>query len=343
MNKKTTNRILIIGNYKKNHGGISSQIDSLFTHLTDDNIYCSIFTLKRNYVAKLFIIIPLLKKAKTYNTLHIHGCSYLGFYPIMIGIIAGLILKKNTVVTFHGGGAQKFLKKLGFIAIPILKKANTITVMSSFLSEIFKKYNLKTKIIPNILDVQGLATVNRKNDFKNIKIISTRSLEPIYNINIIINSFAEILEIYPDSQLTIVGDGSQKENLKKIVNQNNINNILFTGRLSRIELHKKLTVSNFFVSISSFDNQPFSILEAFNAMIPVIAGNVGGIPDIITNDKNGFLLEKITSSHLSNKIIELYRNSSSLNEIIFNAKESLNGYKWQHIRKSVLSTYEIKL
>ena len=73
--------------------------------------------------------------------------------------------------------------------------------------------------------------------------------------------------------------------------------------------------SDIFIHLSLADNCPLTILEAMACGIPVVASKVGGIPELIEEDKNGILVEPKNSEELTIALKKLLENSSLREEM----------------------------
>ena len=76
---------------------------------------------------------------------------------------------------------------------------------------------------------------------------------------------------------------------EKVKNDNLTDCILFKGAVGEVTSH--FHEYDVFILPSLFEGMPITIIEAMAAGMPIIASNVGGIPDIITNRKNGILIK----------------------------------------------------
>jgi glycosyltransferase involved in cell wall biosynthesis len=134
-----------------------------------------------------------------------------------------------------------------------------------------------------------------------------------------------MLLINKNIKLKIVGNGPEKENLKKITEKLKINNqIEFFGYKNQNELKEIIKNSLAVVTPSQwYENCPLSILEAFSFGKPVIASNLGGIPELIKNGGNGFLFEPGNAKDLSEKINSLFENSERINSMGKFAQEQI--------------------
>ena len=115
----------------------------------------------------------------------------------------------------------------------------------------------------------------------------------------------------------VIGNGPDFENLQKLVTAlpNHIE-VVFYGLLSKqeIDLFYKTTAINLFISLSSSEGLPVSMMEAQSYGIPIMSTNVGGCNEIC-NDKTGFLIEpNFVARDVSDKITEFSYSNKNTHE-----------------------------
>ena len=88
------------------------------------------------------------------------------------------------------------------------------------------------------------------------------------------------------------------------------NNIFFLGSVS--DPGVVLEKSCCFVLSSTREGNPISVLEAMSYGLPIIAPNVGGIPDIVTDNENGYLFETNNVQDLIGKMTSILENKTNL-------------------------------
>ncbi|MGA1826205.1 MAG: glycosyltransferase family 4 protein [bacterium] len=333
----TNNSVLIVANYKEGRGGISGVVENHLTHLKKEGVEVGLFNTKTNPIKRLFLLFALLPKVHKCTVVHVHGCSYGGFYPIILTIVcAKIISKKRTIVTYHGGGAGNFLRHWKSLVKFFLNKADHVTVMSTFLQNVFSSYGVKTIIVRNIVDVKSDAIQQR--DFSVPKIISTRSFYKIYNVPDIIKAFKLCEKEYPQSILQIIGDGDQIVEIKNSIK--GYNRIKYHGLVKQSKVYDLLSESNIFVSVPSIDNQPMSVLEAFSSGCIVIASNVGGVSDMIHDKVNGLLVEPNRPDQIFDTIKWIINNQKLAQDICYAGFKELNRYSWESIRSILYELYD---
>ena len=107
----------------------------------------------------------------------------------------------------------------------------------------------------------------------------------------LIRIFKKLLDSYPDAKLILIGEGKLQTHIKEIIQQTQITDkVFFLGK--RKDVLEIMGCCDLFVLPSLIEGLPGVILEAFSMKLPVVSYNVGGIKEIVINNKTGWLIEK---------------------------------------------------
>ena len=143
-----------------------------------------------------------------------------------------------------------------------------------------------------------------------------------------------LIKKYPEAQLTMVGpdkDGSL-ERCKEYALSHNLP-VTFTGKLSKDEWVKYSEESDIFINTTNFDNTPVSVIEAMALGLPVISTNVGGMPFLIENNKEGVLVEPNRPEMFVNAILKLLKSQKEANLIILKARDKVKTFDWSIVKE----------
>ncbi len=152
-------------------------------------------------------------------------------------------------------------------------------------------------------------------------------LEPIKNIELLIDGFAEFQRDQLDAKLIIIGDGSQRQELLQRTSHLKVGeHVIFTGVQQEVE--KFLPMFDAYSLTSHDEGLPLSVLEAMATGLPLVATNVGALPRLI-NEQTGILLEKPTSKSLANAFHAFKKN---LEQSVLQGK---NGRSFVHNNYSI--------
>ena len=240
----------------------------------------------------------------------------------------------------EAGGAKLFFQKYGLLVKPILKKVDAISVPSGFLRDVFgEAFNMKTTIVPNIADLNQFKYRQRKP--VRPKLLVTRTLEEMYNVACVIKAFKRVHDHFPDSSLGIVGDGSQRSALEKLVAGLNLKDcITFYGKVEHAKIQDYYNQYDIFINASNVDNQPGVILEAFASGLPVVSTKAGGIPYMVEDGVTGFLVEKEDWRTLAERVIQLLKEPELALALANNARMECQKYSWENVKTALIPLLE---
>lgn len=329
--------VLFIANYRPSVGGISGQVALLQKHLRQEGVVANIISLKGSIFKKIKSISRIKKEGEKYDVFHVHTCSNMGFLTAIVGISLGGKLHKRVVVTYHGGGGAKFFSNYPRLVKKFLLKSDANIVLSGFLGMIFDRYEIPYTVIPNIIELDITHFHLRETIFPNF--ICIRTLDPLYNIHCIIKAFDIVKKQLPKATLTLVGDGSERQRLEQIVQEMNLCDVVFVGRVKNCEIYEYLDKADIMLSSPIIDNMPVSVLEGFNAGLLVVSSNVGGIPYMIEDGVNGLLFENNNYQQLAEKMLWVVEHQNEAKKIIYNANRSVQAYEWNNIKEKLFAQY----
>lgn len=273
---------------------------------------------------------------------HVQAVYFLtGFFNFFFWVTlpAILLIKihgKKIILSARGGGANEFFRKYRLFLRPVFKRVDVIIAPSGFLQDAFlKAFNIKPVIVPNIADFKQFKFRERRSIAP--KILTTRSLEEIYNVGCVIRAFEKIHERFPESKLGIAGDGSQRKALEQLVLDLGLKDcVTFYGSIQHSSIQDLYDQYDIYMNASNVDNLPGTILEAFASGLPVVSTNPGGIPYMVENGKTGLLVEKNDSDALAKKVIKLIENSELALSLSRNARKECEKYSWEYVKKVLL-------
>jgi glycosyltransferase involved in cell wall biosynthesis len=122
-------------------------------------------------------------------------------------------------------------------------------------------------------------------------VITVAVLRPPKGIDRLIRAMAQLADTDPALTLLIVGDGDERATLEGLAAKLGISDrVIFAG--FRDDVHALLQVAELFVLPTLWEALPTVLMEAMAAGLPIVASNVGGIPDMVRDGVEGVLVEK---------------------------------------------------
>lgn len=211
----------------------------------------------------------------------------------------------------------------------------------------FKKEN--TVLFPWGIDLDIFSPGNntefreRRGWQNNFVILSLRSWEPIYGVDILAKAFVQAVREEPSLRLILLGSGSQALTIHKIFDQAGISeDIYWGGQVSQANLPGYYQAADLYVSASHSDGSSVSLMEALGSGLPVLISNIPGNKEWIQEGKQGWLFEDGDVDTLKNRILFAYNERSKLDPIKKSARELAESRAdWQENFKKLLSAYRL--
>ena len=226
---------------------------------------------------------------------------------------------RKKVLSVHGvfGEQVKTLhsKTISSIAtsteVKVLKWADKLTTDSKLTQKKYKELGFEFEYLPSAIDTSMFSSIPKIEKKKNQIAYIGR------------NSFEKGIDI-----------------LQKIESKIN-GKVVYCTNMKWEDAMKILKESNVLVVPSRMESLPTIIKEAFFLKVPVVASNVGGIPEMITHNENGFLVEPANEEQMISAINNVLVSQESTQKIIDNAYEFVNkNMTWKTILPKYVDFYE---
>lgn len=149
--------------------------------------------------------------------------------------------------------------------------------------------NIKSEVIPNVVNTELFTPVPSIKKMKTIIHISTLNDE-VKNISGILNAIHILSQSRQDFVLNIVHENRNLKAESFVIEKGLVERVLFLGSKSESEVAAELAKSDLLLLFSNYENLPCVIIEAFSCGKPVLATDVGGIAEIV-NEERGRLIK----------------------------------------------------
>jgi 1,2-diacylglycerol 3-alpha-glucosyltransferase len=140
---------------------------------------------------------------------------------------------------------------------------------------------------------------------ENKKILYVGRLMEEKGLDVLIRAYSIVSAKVPNTYLIIVGKGHIRRNLEDLTKRLGLKNVIFTGFVSDSLLRQAYASSGLFVLPSYAEIQPLVLLEALAMGLPAIGTNVGGIPEMVVEGRNGYVLKPGDHEGLAERIITI--------------------------------------
>lgn len=271
--------------------------------------------------------------------------------------------KSYKMIFTNHTGEFLFLKKLPFNAVIIKHLTKHFKYIISPSEELNQFYGIRDNrtfsYIPNGVDLNDFHIAD-KNQIKNCKleygldidkymILCPRRWAPTKGIIYLIKAI-EILkntDISDRFQAVFIGNEYEdypeyKEEILKFISEHNLEkHIKLLGNIEYENMSKITIASEIIVIPSLMEAVSLSMLESMACGKIVVGSNTGGIPEVIKDNENGFLVKKADEISLSDKLYEIIKKHDELDYIRINARKTVEeSYSWETITRKIKKIYE---
>ena len=282
---------------------------------------------------------PLLfRQLRSADIAHVFSASYWSFLLAPLpAIVVARMLGKPVIINYRSGEAPDHLKRSA-IARFVLRRANRNVVPSRFLHNVFEGFGISSEIIPDILDPDQFA-FRRRETFRP-RLLCTRNFEPLYNIACTLKAFALVQAAYPDASLTLVGSGSQRDALWRLASSLELRNVEFAGAVPPDDIWRYYAEADIYLQTPDIDNMPASVLEAFASGCVVVSTDAGGVPTILTDGVEGYMVPRGDYRAAAERAIRVIEDPVAARRMAAEARDSCERYRWTLVRSQWLSLYQ---
>lgn len=355
---KKSNSVCLVAPFPPPYGGIRLQAQKLVAHLAEEGVpVYSIATNPpppkmlvwarripglRSLICELQYLTRLVRGIPPAGVVHHLAASGFNFFvrsaPLLV---LGCFLRKKTILNYRGGAAAEFLRRWHSCVVPLMRLADRIAVPSEFLQQTFHEYGLDTTLLPNIADADLFAWRERRRFAP--RLLVTRHLNPIYNIQCLLRAFRIVQARFPDASLTIAGTGSEEGRLQDFANRWELRNVNFCGPVAHQQLPLLYDSHDIYVNSSNVDNFPGALVEAACCGLPIITTSAGGIRHMIRDRNNGILVDLNDHAALAAGVIEIVEDPAFGRCLARNARAWAEQFSWHKVWPVLMRCYDMPL
>jgi glycosyltransferase involved in cell wall biosynthesis len=285
----------------------------------------------RTVITTIYYIALLLWRVRQYDIIHVFSASY---YSYSLSVIPALFISRlygrKSILNYRSGEAEDHLETWRS-AVPTIRWADEIVVPSGYLVDVFARYGLRARAIHNIVELDRFSFRERQ-PLRPV-FLTSRLLEPLYNVPCVLRAFAIIQRAFPESKLTIAADGYLRGELEQLARDLKLQNAQFIGFVPFEEMPALYDAADIYLSATNIDNMPSSITESMACGLNVVTTDGGGaIPYIMTNEFAGLIVNRDDPEAMAAAAIRLLNDNELALRLVRNAHESSRKFTWQYIR-----------
>jgi colanic acid/amylovoran biosynthesis glycosyltransferase len=335
VNMKNKN-ILYLGNDLAKKSNYNSAMETLSALLIKEKYNVQKSSNKTNKVLRLLdMCFTVLKNRNKVDYILIDTFSTSNFYYAFLTSQLARVYKIKYIPILHGGNLPKRINNSRWMSNLIFNNSYKNIAPSGYLKDEFEKYGYKTILIPNTIPIDKYTFKERK--IIHPKLLFVRAFAEIYNPKMAIEVLLELKKTHPKAQLCMIGpdrDGALVA-VKKLIDKYRLtNSVEITGVLSKEKWHEKSREFDVFINTTNVDNTPVSVMEAMALGLPVVATNVGGIPDLVNDSSHGLLVSKNDVDKMVAHVISLIEGNHK--NLAKKARKKVENFSWEVVKKEWL-------
>lgn len=319
-------RIVVVVPQISRLGGVSLHYKGLRKYWAEDVHYCEqrIFKKSGSFYkigVTLINIITFLLAMIRWSPSHVVFNTSLkkGFYSQYYLWRFSKLFKCKTCLFIHGWDVDK---EDSYLDSPkcqgYLKGVNGIFLLSSSFKQTIEKRGIITPIfvVTTKVDNELLEGFDySKKVFLNRRFLFVARLIKQKGIYEAIETFRIIQKAVPNVTFTIVGDGKDRAEIERFINDNHLASVSFKGELHGSQLMNAYSDADYFFLLSYSEGLPSSLLEAVSfGLIPIVR-NVGGIPEVFKDGEMGIMSDSKDPEYYAQRILEVMANPQKAEEI----------------------------
>jgi glycosyltransferase involved in cell wall biosynthesis len=308
-----------------------------------------LFELKERHVANgigskitYFTYVPKLKKVIAEfkpDVVHAH-------YASSYGLLGSLCKFHPFVLSAWGTDVMKFPQE-SFMNKKIirfnLKCADAVCATSDTINKCIQDiFPRKVHVIPFGIDFEVFKPSDKFKSKDMFVVGAIKSLEKVYNIDVLVKAFALLHSRHSNTKLLIVGDGTEKKNLTALAKQLQLgDSVEFAGRVPSKETPDHFNRLNCLVNISQRESFGVSVIEAMACKVPVVVSDTGGLKEVVNNGVTGICVEPGNVEQTSKAIEKIMEDKDFTHTMIEKGYESVKErFSWNDNLTSQIKVYE---
>lgn len=284
------------------------------------------------------------------DIIHFQGA----YRPLSRFLIKKTVRGKVTVLTTHTLQesivylGRKNLRSLIYpLYLDSLKNLTHIIALSQMDVNLLVSMGLKREKITKIPNGIDESKFKKRRNFVNkndkLKILCVAQFNRNKNFEAVIRAVEKLSKTF-DLEAYLIGALKDEEYFRKIIHMvknSNLEKIVRIGAsIDDAALVDCYLSCDLFIFLSNIETFPIVILEAMYAGLPILATEVGGIPDIIRNGVNGFLVSPDNIQQICAYASRLLKDSTLRKEIGIRNKQIAENYTWSNVASMTNNLYQ---
>ncbi len=248
---------------------------------------------------------------------------------------AGLLAAAGVplVMVLRGGNLPRFAASQPARVSRLLGRARVVVALSEYLRSEIAPYVKDAVVLPNPIDVG--AYPYRLREAPKPELVWLRTFHAIYNPQLAPRVLARLASRFPTASLTMYGrdkgDGSLAATLALADELGVTGELRTPGPVPKAEVPERLSRADVFLNTTNVDNVPISVLEAMACGLCVVSTDVGGMPHLIDNGRDGLLVPADDDEAMAEAVVRVLTEPGLAGRLSANARAKASAHDWSAV------------
>jgi glycosyltransferase involved in cell wall biosynthesis len=325
--------VLLVGNFLSEAGGNRGVCEELAIRLAAAGWHVTTTSRRAGKTARLLDMIGTAWRQRSgYAVAHVDVFSGPAF--LWAEAVCGTlrIANKPYVLTLHGGNLPRFAMDHPARVRRLLQSAAAVTSPSRYLIDALSRFRPDIRFMPNGLD---LSAYPRRVSAASPRLIWLRAFHRVYNPELAVRVLARLADRFPAARLTMIGpdkgDGALQHTERAARELGVFDRLDVRGQIPKSAVPDALAKADVFLNTTHIDNAPITVLEAMACGLCVVTTNVGGIPYLVTHERDGLLVAAGDAEAMADAVARVLADRALAERLSRNARLRAEEHDWAPI------------
>jgi L-malate glycosyltransferase len=300
-------RVCIVGSLVGVHPGrVTTQPEKVWQMLEGAGYpVIAVSTSENRYVRLAEIATTIVRRRRDIDVLVIFTYGLKSFVVEDIASALGKRFGLPIVMSPCGGTLPWFMGKFPRWTSRVFARADAFVCQSSYLARAFRERGHEPQVIPNVIDIAGYR--HRRRERVRPRLFWMRSFEDLYNPLLALRTLARIRARFPDALLVLAGqDTPYRSVVESHARELGVADaVRYPGFLDAAGKQREADDTDIFLNTPRIDNRPICVVEAGAFGLPVVSTDVGGMRDLVENERNALLVPDDDDRAMADAVMRL--------------------------------------
>lgn len=351
INKEVSHKVLMIGEYFKHNapGGMAAVLASYNEYFEDMRFIPTWrngnFCIKLWYAVYSYIIFLMyMIFCKSIKIVHLQGAAFASFERNIFFVKVGKFFGKKIIMHMHCADFESYYNpsKHKKRIIETINSCDLFLVLSESWKDYFINIGCKNEIIQVLNNtITPPEFIDCRKDKKYLNLLYLGVIGQRKGIYDILKALKDNKEKFEGKVKLRIGGNQEEEKLKNTILKYGLNDmVVFDGFVSGAKKIECLNWADVYILPSFNEGLPIAILEAMSYGHPIISSPVGGIPTVVKDGINGFLVEPGNSQDIALSISNFLNDRSLIEEYGKNSIKIVQPFMPQYVFATLENLYK---